>query len=332
MVAAFFAFDSGFGDSVIYWGGAWSIGPRHLIPMLPFMAVPIALLCRRRVFLGAALALGAFSLLAMFCATAVTPRVSYDTGDPLLFYLRQIFLGRLSLNVDGIFANRFVPGFSFNLGQLFGLPARARLLPLAALWAVMSPLLFWRAHKMQPAFSPRFVRLAPLLFSGLLLGFSLAPIFWDPYLVRRAGWQEGLAGAIAPGRLVDASASFPASAHVELRRDADLDLVWTPADKPLPAPFGAIWTGQLYVPDSGLYRIAIQSDGGSAIYLDGAPVLDRWQIDLPARAPALVELSKGFHSLAVHYENRHANGELRFLWAPPDEPMEIVPPEFLSSR
>ena len=88
LVIAFFAFNSGFGDSIVYWGGAVSIGPRHLIPMLPFMAIPIALLCHRfRGFAIAAGVLGGLSLLAMFLATSITPRVPYDPADPFLAFI-----------------------------------------------------------------------------------------------------------------------------------------------------------------------------------------------------------------------------------------------------
>lgn len=304
MVVSFFVFDSGFGDSVIYWGGAWSVGPRHLIPMLPFMVVPIALLCRNRIFVGIAAVLGGFSLLTMFCATAVTPRVSYDTSDPVLFYLREIFLGRLSLNVDSIFANRFVPGFSFNLGQLLGLPPRAQLLPLGVAWAVILPLLFRKAYSLAQTRPSKIVRNTPLLFSGAMVVFCVLPVLWNPYWIDRPGWSHGLAGALAPN---------------SVRRDAAIDFDWDRVANP--APFRGTWTGQIYAPNAGFYRFAIRSDGGATLALDGLPVSGNG-----------LALTKGFHSVEIHYQRRARAGMLRFLWGPPDEPMEIVPPEFLFSR
>ncbi len=338
MVVAFFAFNSGFGDSIVYWGGAWSIGPRHLIPMLPFMAVPIALLCRRRIFFLIAAGLGGFSLLTMFCVTAITPCLSYEAHGPYLFYLRQFFLGRFSLNADAIFAGQIVPGYSFNLGQLLGLPPRAQLLPFALLWAVALPMLLREACPLTRISRPRLAGWATLGFSCALVVVSLAPLFWDPYAIERPGWSHGLAGAMAPGLLVndvssaDADATFLPSTKTIRRHDDVLDFAWDTAHEPFPAPYGGIWKGALYVPETGIYRLTLESDDGSALYVDSYAAIDHWRIGSPSRASVVVKMSRGFHPIAVQYENILFTGRLAFFWAPPDLPMEIIPPEYLFSR
>ena len=43
-------------------------------------------------------------------------------------------------------------------------------------------------------------------------------------------------------------------------------------------------------------------------------------------------MRRGFHPLALHYENVLYSGRLRLFWAPPGAPLEIVPPEYLFSR
>jgi len=67
VAAAFVAYDSGF------WGpfGGWGPGPRYLIPMLPFLAVPLALAWRRWPLTTAALALVSAGI--MLAATATDP-------------------------------------------------------------------------------------------------------------------------------------------------------------------------------------------------------------------------------------------------------------------
>lgn len=342
LVAAFFVFNSGFGDSIVYWGGAVSIGPRHLIPMLPFMAIPIALLCRRRGFAIVASILGGVSMLAMFLATSITPRVPYDPQDPFFgFYFRQLFLGRFTQNESGIFSGRLVPGFSFNLGRLLHLPPRAEMLLLTLFWAIALPLLFWAAGffvKSSPSWSSRCRRLAPLVFSVAIIALGLAPVVWDPYETEQPPWSHGLRGLLAPGRFVEsttsanADAAFLRPATALSRRDDVIDLDWEIRSQPLPTPFGGIWRGVLYVPVEGGYVLTLESDDGSALYLDSIPVIDHWRMGFPARKTTTVSLHRGLHRLAIHYENIAFSGRLRFFWAPPGAPLEIVPPENLFSQ
>ncbi len=44
MMAGYLAFNAGYGDSIRYWGGANSAGPRHLIPTFPFLGLAIGAL------------------------------------------------------------------------------------------------------------------------------------------------------------------------------------------------------------------------------------------------------------------------------------------------
>ncbi len=342
LVVAFFTFNSGFGDSIVYWGGAVSIGPRHLIPMLPFMAIPIALLCRRRTFAVAAIVLGGFSLLAMFLATAITPHVPYDPADPFFgFYFRQLFLGRFTQNECGILAGQLVPGLSFNLGRLIHLPPRTEALPLALVWAVALPFLFWAGGLFKgigPSGWSRFRKAAPFCFSAALVALALAPVVWDPYETEQSGWSHGVRGQLAPGRFAESTtaangdADFLRPEKVLPRHDAVIDFDWQYGDRPLPAPCAGIWRGALYIPVSGGYVFALESDEGSAFYLNSRPVIDHWPGNSPERKRTTVFLPRGFYRLAIHYENLVHSGRLRFFWAPPGAPLEIVPTEYLFSQ
>lgn len=135
--ASFLAFNACFGDSIIYWGGGASVGPRHLIVMLPLLALPLArAACRWRWLL---LPLLAVSVFYMLLATATEPRVGYEFQNPP----RDLFVpswldGRLALNRGHLFDDGrhllTADSVSFNLGKLAGLPGALQLAPLMAWW------------------------------------------------------------------------------------------------------------------------------------------------------------------------------------------------------
>jgi hypothetical protein len=74
VAVAFVAYDAGF------WGpfGGWGPGPRYLIPMLPFLAVPLALAWRRWPLTTGALAIVSAGI--MLAATATDPLIPRDPG------------------------------------------------------------------------------------------------------------------------------------------------------------------------------------------------------------------------------------------------------------
>ena len=93
-----------------------------------------------------------------------------------------------------------------------------------------------------------------------------------------------------------------------------------------------MWRGEIYIPVSGIYSFVLESDDGSALYLNSGLLIDHWRIGSPPRQTAAVTLSKGFLPITVQYENVIFSGTLRLFWAPPGKPGEIIPPEFLFSR
>jgi hypothetical protein len=92
VAVAFVLYDAGF------WGpfGGWGPGPRYLIPMLPFLAVPLALAWRRWPLTTGALAVVSAGI--MLAATATGPLIPDDPGRwwPLLVhgdFTRTVGLG-----------------------------------------------------------------------------------------------------------------------------------------------------------------------------------------------------------------------------------------------
>jgi hypothetical protein len=140
----------------IDWIGGWTLGPRYLIPMLPFLALgtlgvarALTPYPRTSALLGAGAALAvALSIFLMLAGTAVKPEVPVQVKRPFRAYLLPAFYaGNLSLNPQSINDAGFRPGDppqAWNLGQLAGLRGKASLLPLAcyglgtAVWLVFT--------------------------------------------------------------------------------------------------------------------------------------------------------------------------------------------------
>ncbi|HTE54983.1 MAG TPA: hypothetical protein VK698_29220 [Kofleriaceae bacterium] len=123
--------------------GGWAVGPRFLVPALPFAAalagfalVPPASRRVGRVLAGGAAALIAYSALMMLATTAVKPElpvaIAYPFGD---FLLPSLAGGQLAINQQGIDMAAWAldgPPRAWNLGQLLGLDGLASLAPLGA--------------------------------------------------------------------------------------------------------------------------------------------------------------------------------------------------------
>jgi hypothetical protein len=103
------------------WDGGAALGPRHCVPMLPFLALGLA--PALRAVPRAWIVLAGVSLLQMVIATAAAPEAPQH-GNPLWsFALPRLLEGQVA-NYDG----------TTNLGLLLGLPGVFSLAPLAALW------------------------------------------------------------------------------------------------------------------------------------------------------------------------------------------------------
>lgn len=127
------------------WEGGWACGPRYMIPMLPFLVVPI-IYCFKK-FKKITYFLVFVSIFFMFAITAVRPEVPSFVKNPLFDYvLPNFFNGELSLNLQGL--NELFPGMlyrlnsteaqfnSFNLGELLPMHGLTSLVPLLFIWII----------------------------------------------------------------------------------------------------------------------------------------------------------------------------------------------------
>jgi hypothetical protein len=142
--------------SLVDWQGGWAMGPRYLIPAIPFLALlaagvivpprPGSWLARtvadRRVRIGLVVglvALVAISAALMLIGTAVKPEVDVHVRRPFADYLIPHFArGELGVSTQGIHMAgnpAGAPRQAWNLGHAIGLDGLASLVPLALAWA-----------------------------------------------------------------------------------------------------------------------------------------------------------------------------------------------------
>jgi hypothetical protein len=352
MAVAYLTFNACFGDSIVYWGGAWSVGPRHLIPLLPFLALPLVEGARRLWVLFVPLLL--VSVFYMLLATAVEPRVPYEYRNPARdLFLDKYLHGHLALNRERLFErdNRPLVGDSraFNLGKLNGLPGTIQLLPLLLFWLIAGTGLLWVAGsaRRRPTsnetdeerppterspsddiwaglFRPRF---SPAIATAVLAAFialtAALPPLHAAHLRRELARGGGLLGKYYANTAWKGEPAF-------VRKDRFINFEWV-LDPPLVGPFSVEWVGTIRIDRPGRYLFATESDDGSFLALDGKVVVDNGGSHSPRTVAAYVEVSTpGAYPLAIRYFNVQHGGKIRVTWQPPGRSKELLPPDVLN--
>lgn len=130
--------------SLVDWQGGWAMGPRYLIPAIPFLVVLAAgVLATERLHRGVAIALAAvvaLSAVAMLIGTAVKPEIDVHVRRPfqdfLLPHLARGELGVSTQSIDMAANPAGAPRQAWNLGHQIGLEGIASLVPLVIMWAL----------------------------------------------------------------------------------------------------------------------------------------------------------------------------------------------------
>jgi hypothetical protein len=113
------------------------------------------------------------------------------------------------------------------------------------------------------------------------------------------------------------------------RRDRTIATGGIGEEIPWSAPFRALWSGQLRVPETGTYRMTFEAQGEIELALDGRVVF-RKETNEGGRASGDVALTGGTHELEIRYEARSLPGFLEWRWRPPSGVDSIVPPSVLA--
>jgi hypothetical protein len=127
-----FVIDAARGQDANGWSGGASVASRHLVPMLPFMMVPIAFGFRDRIFRIGFLLLGTVSVAFMFMVVSATYPFAYQDKNPLG---NEVF--------PSFFHGRIVSNWILIWTHTFGLVGFASLLPLFALALCLVVRILW---------------------------------------------------------------------------------------------------------------------------------------------------------------------------------------------
>ena len=137
-VLALIALHVTFAASYYAWDGGLATGPRHLVPLLPFLILPIAYFADRgrwqTLVTGLAILVSMLIMLPIVAVTPLLPFGDLARTNPLYAYvLPALVRGELANNWIDPYATGAHRDVSYNLGQLAGLPVYLSLwLPLAA--------------------------------------------------------------------------------------------------------------------------------------------------------------------------------------------------------
>ena len=107
---------------------------------------------------------------------------------------------------------------------------------------------------------------------------------------------------------------------VLVRTDADLNFDWglgSPDPKVPTDHFSARWTRSVTLA-AGRWRFHAMTDDGVRVYVDGVPVIDRWQTTASVTYNTSARLSGGNHNLRVEYYDNIEQARIHVWWEPDD--------------
>jgi PA14 domain len=341
MIVAYMLFITSYGTSIYDWGGGGYIGSRHLVPLLPFLTLPLYFGARKLKWVF--YPLFALSVFYMLIGTAVEPRVNYPIAVPARdLHLPDYLRGRLAQNSEGLFepAKLTTDSTAFNLAKLARVPGRYQLAPLMLWWFLIgSALLLTIAPRQAVAASSnalegetdsstgsrsgrRYVPRSELIVLGLFLGaIAVAPIVHYQRATAASGGKYGLRGTYYR------SANWTGD-PAEVKLDPNVDFDWS-TRFPFPPPFSVDWTGSILIEQPGDYNFALVSDDGSYLEIDGKLVVDARRDSVFAKRFGRINLARGSHAVRLRYFNILFGGSVRFFWTPPGRVEQIVPTDVL---
>ncbi len=100
----------------------------------------------------------------------------------------------------------------------------------------------------------------------------------------------------------------------------DFDIYINAPLKDKSTKFSVRWSGELLVPETGIYYLGFTGDDGYRVYLDGNLLFESWKDQAPASKKAGIKLVKDTrHTLIIEYYQNLGGAVARFQWARADE-------------
>ncbi len=90
--------------------------------------------------------------------------------------------------------------------------------------------------------------------------------------------------------------------------------------------FSIRWTGRLYAPVTGLYKVLVRVDDGVRLWINNVLLVNKWKLQQETTYYGTIELKGGeFYDLKIEYFNGPLHGIMQLMWeSPEDEPRGLL--------
>ena len=143
VVLVYFLIDAARGPDTNGWSGGSSVASRHLVPMLPFMMVPMIFGLRNQTFRIAFIVLGAISIALMFMTVSSTYLFPYTDKNPVMNEVLPNF-----------FSGQVIPNWVYIWRDVTHLTGFAALLPFFAVAGLLTARIVWLLWDRQSVMAP----------------------------------------------------------------------------------------------------------------------------------------------------------------------------------
>lgn len=107
-----------------------------------------------------------------------------------------------------------------------------------------------------------------------------------------------------------------------------VDLAWDDGEKPMSAPFGLIFEGELLIPVPGEYSFHLASDDGSEFYLADKLVINNGGTHADRIKSGKGVFEAGWQPFRVRFFDAGGGASVRLWWTPPGGAEEKIEPRF----
>ena len=126
--------------------------------------------------------------------------------------------------------------------------------------------------------------------------------------------SQGLLGAFYEG---DGWEGEPALQRIDPFIDAYFHLL------PLERPYSVVWSGEIEIPQDGLYSFGLDVNGQAQLFIDGELGVDAPE---PTKyVDGSLNLEKGRYDLSLFFLDNVSGWSLHLYWTPPGEGQQIIP-------